>query len=283
MAERPAFETLNVEIRGAIGELRLDRPEKLNPLSIQTLEEIAAAARYFDGLHDVKVVIVSGAGRAFSAGADLGSISRALDSSPGTGPGRTTHEVAEIGRRMADSLESMRALSIARIHGWCIGGGFVLASACDMRIASEDARFSIPEVDLGLPLSWGGIPRMVREIGPALTKELVLTCRPFDAAEARSIGFLNRVVPAGALEAEAEELATALSKKAAHALFSTKRHVNAITDQMVGTTRSWADADGMVTAFQDDECKQVRSDYLRARAGEGKSGSTTQGTSKSKN
>ncbi len=255
------FETLGVEIRGAIGELRLDRPEKLNPLSIRMLEEIAAAARHFDEQSGVKVVIVSGVGRAFSAGADLASFSSAQD--------RTAHEIAEIGRRMADSLEAMRALSIARIQGWCIGGGFVLASACDLRVAAEDARFSIPEVDLGIPLTWGGIPRMVREIGPARTKELVLTCRPFDAMEARSIGFLNRVVPAEALKAEVDELATSLSKKAAHALFSTKRHVNAIMDQMVGTTRSWADADGMVTAFQDEECQQIRRDYLGTHSGKG--------------
>lgn len=259
------FETLKVEIRGAIGDLRLDRPDKLNPLSIQTLEEIAAAARYFDENRDVKVVIVSGAGRAFSAGADLASFSALQNAAPGGPQSKSTHEVAEIGRRMADSLEAMRALSIARIQGWCIGGGFVLASACDLRVASEDARFSIPEVDLGIPLTWGGIPRMVREIGPALTKELVLTCRPFDAAEARAMGFLNRVVPVEALDAEVEALAMSLSKKAGHALFSTKRHVNAITDQMLGTMRSWADADAMVAAFQDEECKQVRRDYLTER------------------
>jgi enoyl-CoA hydratase/carnithine racemase len=271
--ETTLFETLSVEFRGAIGELRLDRPEKLNALSIQTLEEIAAAARYFDEQRDVKVVVVSGAGRAFSAGADLASFSHAL----GDGSSKTTHEVAEIGRRMADSLEAMRALSIARIHGWCIGGGFVLASACDLRVASEDARFSIPEVDLGIPLTWGGIPRMVREIGPALTKELVLTCRPFDAEEARSMGFLNRVVPAEALDSEVHALATSLSRKASHALFSTKRHVNAITDQMVGTSRSWADADSMVAAFQDEECKQIRRDYLTAHTGKAAREGTDEG------
>jgi len=259
------FETLNVEIRGAIGELRLDRPEKLNPLSVRTLEEIAAAARYFDEQREVKVVIVSGAGRVFSAGADLGSFSGAENTPPGSPPAPSPHEVAEIGRRMADSLEAMRAVSIARIQGWCVGGGLVLAAACDLRIASEDTRFSIPEVDLGIPLAWGGIPRLVREIGPALTKELVLTCRPFDAEEARSAGFLNRVVPAERLEAEVEELAMLLSKKARHALFSTKRHVNAITEQMLGTNRSWSDADGLVAAFQDEESRQARRDYLAAR------------------
>ena len=152
------FETLTVTKRGAIGALQLARPEKLNPLSVKTLEEIALAARYFDEQREVKVVVVSGAGRAFSAGADLAGFAAPSE--------RSTHEVAEIGRRMADSLEAMRAVSIAQIHGWCIGGGFVLASACDLRIASEGARFSIPEVDLGIPLTWGGIPRMVRSWVP---------------------------------------------------------------------------------------------------------------------
>jgi enoyl-CoA hydratase/carnithine racemase len=264
--ETKLFETLKVDVRGAIGELQLNRPEKLNPLSVQTLEEVAAAARYFDERKEVKVVIVSGAGRSFSAGADLSNFSAPRDQDSTGLPIKSTHEVAEIGREMADSLEAMRAITIAQIHGWCIGGGFVLVSACDLRIASEDARFSIPEVDLGIPLTWGGIPRMVRDIGPALTKELVLTCRPFDALEARSIGFLNRVVPGEQLEAEVEELAASISKKAGHALVSTKRHVNAITDQMVGSARSWADADGMVAAFQDVESQQIRRDYLAAHA-----------------
>ena len=165
------FESLSVRIEGAIGELRLERPEKLNPLSIEMLEEIVRAARYFDEARGVKVVVVRGSGASFSSGADLASFGKV--------EGRTTREVAELGRAMADSLEAMRAISIAAIRGWCIGGGMVLASACDLRIASEGARFSIPEVDLGIPLAWGGIPRLVRELGPARTKELVLTCRPF--------------------------------------------------------------------------------------------------------
>jgi enoyl-CoA hydratase/carnithine racemase len=166
---------------------------------------------------------------------------------------------------MADALEGMRALSIAAIHGWCVGGGLVLAAACDLRIASETARFSIPEVDLGIPLAWGGIPRLVREIGPALTKELVLSCRPFDAAEAKAAGFLNRVVPEDALDGEVEGLARALAEKASLALFATKRHVNAVTRQMVGTDRSWSDADGLVTALQDPECTEARKRYLDRR------------------
>jgi len=251
------FETLLAETDGAIGRLTLNRPTKLNPLSTQTLGELAAAAHWFDERPEVKVVIVSGAGRAFSAGADLTSFTRQQELS--------VREAADLGRQMADALERMRALSIAAIQGWCVGGGLVLAAACDLRIAADDARFSIPEVDLGIPLAWGGIPRLVREIGPALTKELVLTCRPFDAAEAKAAGFLNRLVPEEKLEATVLELAQSLAAKASHAIFSTKQHVNAVTDQMVGTMRSWADADGLVTAFSDPECGEARQRYLTAR------------------
>jgi enoyl-CoA hydratase/carnithine racemase len=248
------FETLTLTHAGPIARLTLNRPEKLNPLGATTLQELAAAARWLDGQREVRVVVVRGAGRAFSAGADLGSFTGA--------PTLPPREAADLGRQMADALEAMRALSIAAIQGWCVGGGVVLAAACDLRIASEDARFSIPEVDLGIPLAWGGIPRLVREIGPALTKELVLTCRPFDAAEAKASGFLNRVVPAASLDAEVDALARSLAEKASLALFATKRHVNAVTAQMVGVERSWSDADGLVHALADPECAEARRAYL---------------------
>jgi enoyl-CoA hydratase/carnithine racemase len=131
-------------------------------------------------------------------------------------------------------------------------------------VAAEDARFSLPEVDVGIPLGWGGIPRLVREIGPALAKELVLTCRPFDAREAKAAGFLNRIVPEDELEATVQTLAQLLASKASHTLVSTKRHVNAVTDQMVGTMRSWSDSDGFAIALADAECAAVRREYLRA-------------------
>jgi enoyl-CoA hydratase/carnithine racemase len=251
------FETISVEAKGPIGEIRLIRPEKLNPLSTQTLQELARAARHFDEQREVKIVIVRGEGRAFSAGADLSTFSER--------PAMSPREGGEVGREMADALESMRALTIASIQGWCIGGGLVLAAACDLRIASDDARFSIPEVDLGIPLAWGGIPRLVREIGPALTKELVLTCRPFEAAEALSAGFLNRIVPKADLDATVNELAELLAKKASLTITATKRHVNAVTDQMVGTMRSWSDADGLAVALADKECSQVRRAYLESQ------------------
>lgn len=285
------FTTVQVDIDGPRGSIALNRPEKLNPLSTVTLSELIGAADFFDARPEVKVVVVSGRGRAFSAGADLaafggggGGSSVSAESStsgdegagggaePGRGSGQgsaggistvpASREGADVGRRMAEAIEAMRAVTVARLHGHVVGGGVVLASACDLRVAAEDARFSIPEVDLGIPLAWGGIPRLVREIGPALTKELVMTCRPFGAEEARAAGFVNTVVPTAGLDQAVDDLVELLLTKSALTLAATKAHVNAVTEAMVGTARAWNDADSLVTALWDPESRAAGAAYL---------------------
>lgn len=251
------FETLEVSVDKAIGHLWLNRPQCLNALSARTLEELAAAARWFDAQDAVRVVVVGGRGRAFSAGADL-------DGFPSVGDA-DLRQAADLGRQMADALESMRAVSIARIHGWCVGGGLVLAAACDLRVAAESARFSIPEIDLGIPLAWGGIPRLVREIGPALTKELVITCREFSPAEARAVGFLNQVVSEDGLDQAVDALARAVALRPVFPVAATKQHVNAVTAQMVGIGRAWSDADSLIGGLLDPECTEARRIYIEAR------------------
>jgi enoyl-CoA hydratase/carnithine racemase len=249
--DTPPFDTIAVAVDGERGTMRLDRPDKLNPLSTHTLREIEQAARWFDEQLELKVVVVSGAGRAFSSGADLTSIT---SSAP--------PEDRQQGWRMARALDEMRAVTVARLHGWCVGGGVVVAAGCDLRVAAASARFSIPEIDLGIPLAWGGIPRLVREIGPALTKELVMTCRPFDAEEAYRAGFVNRVVPDDRLDDEVEALVAQLVAKPKLALLETKAHVNAVTESMVGTGRSWADADGLAAGLRDPEGRAAAQHYL---------------------
>lgn len=251
------FETLEVSVDGAIGELWLNRPQRLNALSTAVLTELAGAARWFDEQSQVRVVIIGGRGRAFSAGADL-------DGFPAVGD-VGLREAADAGRKMADALEGMRALTIARIQGWCVGGGLVVAAACDLRVATETARFSIPEVDLGIPLAWGGIERLVREIGPALTKELVITCREFNSGEAKSAGFLNRVVAEDELDEAVQALASAIAAKPAMPVAATKIHVNAVTAQMVGTSRAWSNADSLIGGLLDPECGAAREAYIKAR------------------
>lgn len=260
----PSFETIEVTAEGRRGTLSLARPRHLNPLSSQTLQEIEAAALWFNTQPEVRVVVVTGQGRAFSAGADVSVFS---GSGSGSGTGLESgffdpRDDADSGRRMADAMEAMRAVTIARINGACVGGGVVLAAVCDLRVCVDDAYMSIPEVDLGIPLAWGGIPRLVREIGPALTKELVMTCRPFTPAEAKVAGFLNRVVPADELDSVVEELASSLAAKPRHPVLLTKASVNAVTESMVGTLRHWSDADGLLAARRNPEGQAAAAAYL---------------------
>ena len=252
------YENLELEVTGTIATLSLNRPERLNALSVDTLRELEQAAKDIAERDDIRAVIVAGKGKSFSAGADLSGFP-----APATEGARAA---ADAGRRMADAMEAIPQITIARIQGWCIGGGLVLAAACDLRVATDSTRFSIPEIDLGIPLAWGGIPRLVREIGPALTKELVITCRPFDAQEALEARFVNHVVDEQDLDAKVDELADAVARRPTFPVQATKRHVDAITAAMVGLERSWADADSLLAGLQEPECIEAREAYLAALA-----------------
>ena len=249
------FSTLTATIEGHLGRLTLNRPDKLNALSPTCLREIVTAARWFDEQPDVRVVVVAGEGRAFSAGADLTSFSDAVDGE--------LARAGDLGRLAAEAMERMRAVTVARLHGYCIGGGIVLAAACDLRVAADDTVFSIPEVDLGIPLAWGGIPRLVREIGPAMTRELVLTCRRFTADEAKELGFLNRVVGADALDGEVDALAGQLATRPGRLLTTTKRHVHAVLETMSAPGHAFNDVDSLEASFLDPECEAARAGYLQ--------------------
>jgi enoyl-CoA hydratase/carnithine racemase len=259
MALLEGYTTLDVSIDGSLGRLTLDQPEVLNPLGATVLREIAQAVGALDAAGAV-VIVVGGRGRAFSAGFDL----REFAGSAGGADGPAT---ADLGRQMADAVEAADAVTIAAIRGHCVGGGLVLAAACDLRIATESARFAIPEVDLGIPLAWGGIPRLVREIGPAATRELVMTCRPFGAAEAQRLGLVNRVVADVDLDTEVDELAGSLLTKAPTVLRTTKRQVNTALEDMVSTDGAWADALLLGAALADPDARATARRYLDARRG----------------
>lgn len=259
------FETIKVESDGGLGQLTLNRPERLNAMNATMLRELVEAARWFDEQREVRVVIVSGAGRAFCAGADLKQ-SPAQEAIPDSEKSWLyRREAAQYGRRMADAIEQMRATTIVRLHGHIIGGGVVLASACDLRVASDDARFSIPEIELGIPLAWGGIPRLVREIGPAMTKELVMTCRPFTPQEAKAMGFVNRVVPIDELDNQVEQLAAEILAMPSVPVVITKEHVNAVTRAMSAGLTAFADGEALLSAITDPESIEARKDYLVRR------------------
>ncbi|MDG2028632.1 MAG: enoyl-CoA hydratase/isomerase family protein [Acidimicrobiales bacterium] len=261
-------DTLTTSVDGPIGRLTLNRPDKLNPLSTQCLDELAAAAGWFDDQPDVRVVIVTGAGRAFSAGADLAGFGGHGGGGQGGSAGsetRSPRDAVDAGRVMVESIERMRAVTIAAIHGHCIGGGVLLAMACDLRVAAESTNFVIPEVDLGIPLTWGGIPRLVREIGAPATRDLVLSCRPFTATEAHERGIANRMVADEDLNAEVETLAALLAGKSAYTLHATLDAVDAAAEALVPTNGAWSDADQWITAMRDPESRDVAARYLAER------------------
>jgi enoyl-CoA hydratase/carnithine racemase len=247
---------LRATVDGAIGRIVLARAAKLNALNRALLEELALAAGWFDAQEDVKVVVISGAGKSFSAGFDL--------SDPSWSELGPPERSAVVGRAMAEAIGGMRALTIASIQGHCIGGGVVLASACDLRVAGASTVFRIPEVDLGIPLFWTGVPRLTRELGPALTKELILTGRAFGASEARAIRFVNHVVPDAELDARTDALALELASKPALVLRVTKQQVEEASASVPATDRGpRGDVDDLAAAFADPESREVAAAYMR--------------------
>jgi enoyl-CoA hydratase/carnithine racemase len=258
----PRFETLTLAVDGALARITLNRPERLNAIGAAMMRDLIAAAKHLDGLMDVRVAILAGAGRAFCAGADLQDSPLSGASPRAERPWLERREQGQLGLRMADALEGMRAVTIAAVHGYAIGGGLVLAAVCDLRVAADDAVFSIPEVELGIPLAWGGIPRLVREIGPALTKELVMTCRRFTPDEAKAAGFLNRVVPAARLAAEVDGLAAQILAMPSVPVAITKEHVNSVARAMGAGTTAFADGDAALSVAFDPESLVAAERYL---------------------
>jgi enoyl-CoA hydratase/carnithine racemase len=247
--------TIQVEVDGAIGRLTLARPTKLNALSRQLLRDLVEVCAALNREEQLKAVIVRGEGRAFSAGFDLGDFANPE-------PELSAVAAADLGRQAADALEQVRAVTIAAVHGHCVGGGVVLAAACDLRIAATDTYFSIPEIDLGIPLAWGGIPRLVREFGPARTRELVMTGERFSASDALKWGFLNRVVAPDDLGSAADALAATLAAKPTIALRATKQQVRIASEMMVPTCHTDADAVLLAAAARDPEALAAGREYL---------------------
>lgn len=239
---------------GDVGFVALDRPERLNALSLALLQELIDVSKEIasSGLHSV---VITGNGKSFSSGVDVSVFGKdALGSSDSA----TRYEAAALGGRMADAIERLPQTTVAAMRGYVVGGGVVLAAACDLRVADSDTVFIIPEVDVGIPLAWGGIERLVREIGPALTKELVMTCRPFTAQEAQRARFLNAVTEPGHAMEIATELATHIAEKARLPVITTKRHVA----EILSGDASRDDAMGLLSALDDDESTAVRDAYI---------------------
>lgn len=242
------FETLVVERDGALPGLMtvtLNRPEKLNAINVQMHDDLQRVCRDLQDDYETRVVIVTGAGRAFSSGADLLSVRAGQ---PANDLDRRLR--VHIGGRTSAMLERLDQVTIGAINGLCIGGAVVFASCMDLRVAAKSAWFSIPEVELDLPLTWQALPRLMRELGPARTKELVMTCDRFPSADALRWGFVNRVVPDARVMSESRTLAAKLLSMDALTLTMTKGATSALARTMVAEEVAWSDADLMLLSYR---------------------------------
>ena len=234
--------------------ITIERPRTLNSLDIATLTALGEAAGEVADRPMLKVVVVRGSGRAFSSGVDLSLL--------GGGDGADPRVVGEVGRTMIEAFDSVPGVTVAAMRGAVVGGGLVLAAACDMRVAADDTYFSIPEVDLGLSVGWGGIPRLVRELGPALTRDLVMTCRPFIAQEAKQAGFLNRVVPDSDLDRTVDDLVDSLCGKPGAALRAVNRSVAEAAEEMLAARGRVAEAEILAAVSSDPESRRAAAGYI---------------------
>lgn len=212
-----SYETLLLERRGRVAIITINRPTKLNALNIQTRAEGAAALDELRDDESVRVVVITGAGeKAFVAGADIAEFE-----------GRTavTQRDVMTARSLFTAVDTFPKPVIAMINGFCLGGGCELALSCDIRVASETARFGQPEINLGIIPGGGGTQRLTRLVGEGKAMELILTGDMIDAQHAYNLGLVNLVVPAADLEAKTMELANRIADKSPIALRMAKEAV----------------------------------------------------------
>jgi enoyl-CoA hydratase len=218
--EQPArqFETLLYEKGDGIAWVTLDRPEVLNSVNLQMRDELWTVMEAFRDDPDALVLIIKGAGeRAFSAGADISEF--------GTAPSYVESRRARRERDLWGLMLALEKPLIAAIHGYALGAGCEMSMCCDLRIASEDARFGLPEVNLGYIPSAGGTQLLPRTIPPGVAMSLILSADNIDAPEALRLGLVNRVVPRERLYPEAEALARRLLARPQQALRYAKEAV----------------------------------------------------------
>jgi len=238
-----------------IATITLNRPEALNAFSKEVIDEVLQALQDVTSDENMHVVILTGAGeKAFSAGADIKTMKgmNALKA----------RELSLMGEKLCYALENLEKPVIAAINGYALGGGLEVAMACDIRIASENARMGQTEINIGLIPGWGGTQRLTRLVGRTKAKELVLTGKMIDAKTAEQLGLLNMVVPADKFQETVRQFAAELASKAPVALKVAKALINkgadasldaalALEREGIGVVGSTEDLQEGVSAFME--------------------------------
>ena len=243
---------LLIERDGNVGVLALNRPERLNALSTDVLEELVAAIAGLDADPAIRAIVIRGEGKAFAAGADIDELART------TGLELLTSRRAGLW----DAMQRRSTPMIAACHGWALGAGCELALLCDIVIAAEDARFGLPESGLGLLPGAGGTQRLVRAVGKAVAMDVILAGRTLTGAEAAAAGLASRCVPTAELLETALAVAHEVARRAPLAQSLARDAVARALDMPLASglaferrafalARSSADADEGIAAFRE--------------------------------
>ncbi len=255
---------LTIAYEGPVARLTLSRPERLNALNDEVRRSISEELTLLEERPDIRVVVLDGAGKAFSAGADLSS--GAYPDMRGADWATRRHRTGSW-QRLLDQLGRIPQVTVARLHGYVIGGAALLAVACDIRVAADNVIVRIPELAIGIPLTWAGIPLLIREVGMPLTRDWVMTCRDVQSDELLRCGFAQRVVAEARLDDEVSQLLEQLLAVPPGPLSMTRAMTAALGRAHPAMSAGWADADHQQWAFREDEYRQVAATYMQRFAG----------------
>lgn len=213
------YQNILCAVENGIATITINRPKALNALNLDTVTELKDAIEKIAVDKAVKVVVITGAGeKSFVAGADIKEMAT---KTPAEG-----REWGQFGQNVFTEIENMPQPVIAAINGFCLGGGCELSCACDIRYASENAKFGQPEVGLGITPGFGGTQRLARLVGLGMAKQLIYTAKNIKADEALRIGLVNAVYPLAELMPAAEKLAETIAKNAPIAVRACKKAIN---------------------------------------------------------
>jgi len=251
-----AYKTIMVEKKKSIGYLTLNRPEVRNAFNQEMIDEIRDALRLIDIDEEIRVLIITGAGKAFQAGADIAELSvmQPMDIL------RWNEGIVRINA----ALEKLRQPVIAAINGAAMGGGLELAISCTLRVIEESVKMAIPEVKLGIIPGTGGTQRLPRLIGKGRAAEILLTGEPIDAQEAYRIGLVNEVVPDGEAVNGAEEMARKIMANAPIAVEMAKDALEIGKDLPLEHAVQYSQKN-CVTCFSTEDMKEGMSAFLERR------------------
>jgi enoyl-CoA hydratase len=260
-------DVLQVARDGPVAIVTFDRGERRNALSLAAMRALTRAAEDFRDDTKSIAVVLTGSSREFSAGVDLKDPARWDIDQLSMAERRT---VASWGGRMCKAWEEMPQLTIAAIEGFNVGGGVALTLACDWRVMAEGAYLLVPEAQIGLPLGWQAVPRLVNAVGAAKAKQIILLGARMSADEALSAGLADWIAPDGDAAAHAAEIASKVAKNPGAVVRMTKQHINAYANAL-NHVSSFMDVDQALLCNQSREAIEARAAFRTSKKDAGSS------------